>query len=162
MEEPWMTNRGPIVATALDVKKAEAINTLLVHRIDILPSKPGDVIRPFALGLWNDIRPLLKPDMPVMSLRRATSAFLHSKRYYFACAQPDSMRHDVAGNPIEPLSPEDRLAAQERLAALRQTQAKSSVPASEPKSPPPPALSKAELIRASLLGGRKLSDRIAR
>ncbi|MFJ6321614.1 MULTISPECIES: ProQ/FINO family protein [unclassified Rhizobium] len=162
MEEPWTTNRGPIAATALDVKKAEAINTLLVHRIDILPAKPGDIIRPFALGLWNEIRPLLKPDMSVMSLRRATSSFLHSKQYYFACAQSDSMRHDIAGNPIEQLSTEDRLAAQKRLTALRQVQAKPAAPVDEPKVSAPPALSKAELIRASLLGGRKLSDRVAR
>lgn len=161
MEEPPVTNHGPIVATALDVKKAEAINTLLVRRVDILPSKPGDIIRPFALGLWNELRPLLKPDMSVMSLRRATSAFLHSKQYYFACAQPGSIRHDIAGNPIELLSDEDRHAAQQRLTTLRQTPAKPTPDQSEPKSPPPPAMSKAELIRASLLG-RKLSDRVAR
>lgn len=160
MEEPRMTNHSPIVATALDVKKAEAINTLLVRRVEILPSKPGDIIRPFALGLWNEIRPLLKPDMPVMSLRRATSAFLHSKQYYFACAQPDSIRHDIAGNPIEPLSDEDRHAAQQRLTALRQTPVKSPPQQSEPKSQTP-TMSKADLIRASLLG-RKLSDRVAR
>ncbi|NTF44676.1 ProQ/FINO family protein [Rhizobium rhizogenes] len=161
MEEPWMTNNGPIVATALDVKKAEAINTLLLRRIDILPSRPGDPVRPFALGLWSEIRPLLKPDVPVMSLRRATSAFLHSKRYYFACAQPDSMRHDISGNPTEPLSAEDRVAAQERLTTLRQTQTKAPVHHPEPK-PAPPTISKADLIRASLLGRRKLSDGVAR
>lgn len=158
MEEPGTTNREPIVATELDVKKAAAINTLLLRPIDILPAKAGDPIRPFALGLWNEIRPLLKPDVPVMSLRRSTSAFLHSKRYYHACAQPDSMRHDLAGNPVEPLSAEDRLAAQQRLITLRQTQAKATLQREEP--PPPPALSKAELIRASLLGRR--SDRAAR
>ncbi|MGV1757374.1 ProQ/FINO family protein [Rhizobium sp. P44RR-XXIV] len=161
MEEPWMTNNGPIVATALDVKKADAINTLLLQRIDILPSRPGDPVRPFALGLWSEIRPLLKPDVPVMSLRRATSAFLHSKQYYFACAQPDSMRHDISGNPTEPLSSEDRLAAQHRLTTLRQTQTKAPVHQPEPK-PAPPAVSKADLIRASLLGRRKLSDGVAR
>ncbi|TXI01788.1 MAG: ProQ/FINO family protein [Rhizobium sp.] len=158
MEEPWTTNRGPIAATELDVKKAAAINTLLLRPIDILPAKAGDPIRPFALGLWNEIRPLLKPDVPVMSLRRSTSAFLHSKRYYYACALPDSMRHDLAGNPVEPLSAEDRQAAQERLVALRQTTAKPEARQEEPA--PPPALSKAELIRASLLGRR--SDRASR
>ncbi|MGV1794780.1 ProQ/FINO family protein [Rhizobium sp. A37_96] len=161
MEEPWTTNRGPIAATELDVKKAAAINSLLLRPIDILPAKAGDTIRPFALGLWNEIRPLLKPDVPVMSLRRSTSAFLHSKRYYYACAQSDSMRHDLAGNPVEPLSAEDRLAAQERLNALRQAPAKSSTHRDEP-APPPPAVSKAELIRASLLGRSKRSDRVAR
>ncbi|WP_112798945.1 ProQ/FINO family protein [Rhizobium sp. SYY.PMSO] len=160
MEEPWTTNRGPIVATELDVKKAAAINTLLLRPVDILPAKAGDPIRPFALGLWNEIRPLLKPDVPVMSLRRATSAFLHSKRYYYACAQPDSMRHDLAGNPVEPLSTEDRSAAQERLNALRQTSAKVEARRDEPPSPPP-AVSKAELIRASLLRSKR-SDRAAR
>ena len=158
MEEPWTTDRGPIVATELDVRKAAAINTLLLRPIEILPAKAGDPIRPFALGLWNEIRPLLKPDVPVMSLRHATSAFLHSKRYYYACAQPDSMRHDLAGNPVEPLSAADRQAAQQRLAVLKQAQTKATVQREEP--PPPPALSKAELIRASLLGRR--SDRAAR
>ena len=158
MEEPWTTDRGPIVATELDVRKAAAIHTLLLRPIEILPAKAGDPIRPFALGLWNEIRPLLKPDVPVMSLRRATSAFLHSKRYYYACAQPDSMRHDLAGNPVEPLSAADRQAAQQRLAVLKQAQTKATVQREEP--PPPPALSKAELIRASLLGRR--SDRAAR
>ncbi|AYG69517.1 MULTISPECIES: ProQ/FINO family protein [unclassified Rhizobium] len=161
MEEPWTTDREPIIATELDVKKAAAINALLLRPIAILPIKAGELIRPFALGLWNEIRPLLKPDVPVMSLRRATSAFLHSKRYYHACAQPDSMRHDLAGNPVEPLSTEDRLAAQQRLIALRQTQTKTSSHRDEP-NPPPPVLSKAELIRASLLGVSKRPDRVAR
>lgn len=161
MEEPWTISRDPIVATELDVKKATAIGVLLVRPIDVLPSKPGEIIRPFALGLWNEIRPLLKPDTPVMALRRATSAFLHSKQYYFACAQPDSMRHDIDGNPIEPLSPADRLAARQRLIALKQIPAKIPDP-QEQSAPPPPAPSKSELIRASLLRGSKRSDRLAR
>ncbi|NLR98110.1 ProQ/FINO family protein [Rhizobium sp. P38BS-XIX] len=162
MEESRMTNHGPIVATALDIKKADAINTLLVHHIGILPQKPGDLIRPFALGLWNEIRPLLRPDMSVMSLRRATSAFLHSKQYYFACAQSDSMRHNIDGNPTEPLSADDRQAAQKRLVVLKQTQSKPAPAPVEPKAPPAPVVSKADLIRASLLGRRKLSDGVAR
>ncbi|NKJ35586.1 MULTISPECIES: ProQ/FINO family protein [Rhizobium] len=161
MEEPWTITRDPIVATELDVRKAKAINALLVRPIDILPSKPGEIIRPFALGLWNEIRPLLKPDTPVMALRRATSAFLHSKQYYFASAQPDSMRHDIDGNPIEPLSPEDRLAARQRLTTLKQTPVKTAEPQEQP-APPPPALSKSELIRAALLRGGKRSDRLVR
>ncbi|MBN8954575.1 MULTISPECIES: ProQ/FINO family protein [unclassified Rhizobium] len=160
MEEPRTTNREPILATELDVKKAAAINTLLLRPIGILPVKAGDPIRPFALGLWNEIRPLLKPDVPVMSLRRSTSAFLHSKRYYHACAQQGSMRHDLDGNPVEPLSDEDRLAAHQRLATLRQTQAQAKATVQHEEPPAPPVLSKAELIRASLLGRR--SDRAAR
>lgn len=162
MEEAWTTNHEPIVATDLDIKKAAAINALLLQPIGILPTKPGDPIRPFALGLWNEIRPLLKPDMPVMSLRRATSTFLHSKRYYHACAQPDSMRHDLAGNPIEPLSTEDRVVAQQRLTALRQLPAKKTAVERDEPTPPAPVSSKADLIRAALLGSRRRSDGVAR
>ena len=76
-------------------------------------------------------------------------------------AQPDSMRHDIDGNPIEPLSPADRLAARQRLIALKQIPAKTPDP-QEQSAPPPPAPSKSELIRASLLRGTKRSDRLAR
>ncbi|MFB9948651.1 ProQ/FINO family protein [Rhizobium puerariae] len=151
MKKLWTASRGPIAANETDVRKAEAINALLVRPIAILPAKPGDPIRPFALGLWNEIRPLLKPDMGVTALRRATAAFIHSKRYFLASAQPDSMRHDIDGHPVEPLSAEDRLAAQERFMSLKQRVGDEEKPVAEP-APPAPVLSKTEQIRAALLG----------
>ena len=160
MDKPWTISRGPIVANELDVRKADAINALLVRSIAILPAKPGDPIDPFALGLGNDILSLMRPEGSATALRRTTGAFLHSKRYYFATAQPDSIRHDIDGNAVEEISAADRLAAQQRFMKFKQDdkpEAK-AVPAAPPP-PPAPVLSKAALIRASLL--RKKSDRPA-
>ena len=141
MTKPWTASRGPITANETDLAKARAINALLLRPIEILPAKVGDPIRPFALGLWNDIRPLLKPDVGITKLRRATGAYLHSKRYFFATAQPDSMRFDVQGNPAEPVSDADRLAAQERYQNLARGSAATP-------------LTKSEQIRVALLTRR--------
>ncbi|ANM14379.1 MULTISPECIES: ProQ/FINO family protein [unclassified Rhizobium] len=151
MDKPWKISRGPIAATELDVEKATAINMLLIRPVAVLPAKAGDPIRPFAVGLFNELRPLLKPDAGVTALRRATAAYVHCRRYYFASAQPDAMRHDLAGEPVEPLSPEDRLVAQKRFLSLKQSTSKAEAP-EQPAPVPPPLLSKSEQIRAALLG----------
>lgn len=152
MDKPWKISRGPIAATELDVEKANAINSMLIRPVGVLPAKPGDPVLPFAVGLFNELRPLLKPDAGVTTLRRATAAYVHCRRYYFASAQPDSMRHNIDGEPVEPLSVEDRLVAQKRFLSLKQS-AKAEAP--EPAPVPPPVLSKNEQIRAALLRGRK-------
>jgi len=155
MDKPWKISRGPIAATELDVEKANAINMLLIRPVGVLPAKSGDAIRPFAVGLFNEFRPLLKPDAGVTTLRRATAAYVHCRRYYFASAQPDSMRHGLDGEPVEPLSPEDRLVAQKRFLNLKQITGKADAP--EQAAPvPAPLLSKSEQIRAALLGKRNV------
>ncbi|NEJ73911.1 ProQ/FINO family protein [Rhizobium phaseoli] len=151
MDKPWKISRGPIAATELDVEKATAINMLLIRPVAVLPTKAGDPIRPFAVGLFNELRPLLKPDAGVTTLRRATAAYVHCRRYYFASAQPDSMRHGLEGEPVEPISPEDRLVAQKRFLSLKQSTGKAEAPEA-PVPVPPPLLSKSEQIRAALLG----------
>ncbi|MBB2719211.1 UNVERIFIED_ORG: hypothetical protein GGE64_004927 [Rhizobium etli] len=152
MDKPWKISRGPIAATELDVEKANAINSMLIRPVGVLPAKPGDPVLPFAVGLFNELRPLLNPEAGVTTLRRATAAYVHCRRYYFASAQPDSMRHNIDGEPVEPLSAEDRLVAQKRFLSLKQS-AKAEAP--EPAPVPPPVLSKNEQIRAALLRGRK-------
>ncbi|APO77831.1 conjugation repressor FinO/ProQ protein (plasmid) [Rhizobium etli 8C-3] len=149
MDKSRTVSQTPIAATEFDVQKAAAISMLLVRPIGILPDKPGDQIRPFALGLFNDIRALAKPDVKATALRRAVGSFVHSKRYYFASAQSDSMRHDIDGKPVEPLSTEDRLVAQRRLLSLKRNNDEHSVPRVEP--PTAAAPSKTEQIRAALL-----------
>jgi hypothetical protein len=57
------------------------------------------------------------------------------------------MRHDIDGSPIKPVSPEDRVLAQER----NDPKIVSAPEAAEPAMSAP---NKAELIRASLLQGR--------
>lgn len=119
MDRPWTVSRGPIAATELDVEKARAINAMLVRPIGILPSCAGEPIRPFAIGLFNEMRMLLRPGYGVTNLRRATAAYVFSKRYYFASAQPDSMRHDLDGNPVAALDAADRLASQKSFLKLK-------------------------------------------
>lgn len=150
---PWTKSRGPIQATEQDVRKADAINALLVRPIALLPTRVGDPILPFTIGIFDTIRQHLKPETSPTPLRRAVGTFVHSKRYFFACAQPDSMRHDVDGQPIEPLSQEDRLSAQQKFLALKQAVAPPQVP------PPTPEPSKSDLIRAALLGRKTKPER---
>ena len=147
MTKAWTVSRGPIAATPLDVQKADAINALLLRPAGILPAAPGDQIKPFAIGLFDEIRALLKPEIGATALRRAVGAFVHSKRYNFATAQPDSMRHDVEGKAVEPVSDTGRLLAQERFLTLKPSH-HSPDASDEPAASP----SKADLIRASLLG----------
>lgn len=152
MTKAWTVSRGPIAATEIDVQKADAINAMLMRPIGILPAAPGDQIKPFAIGLFDEIRALLKPDLGVTSLRRAVAAYVHSKRYYFASAQPDAMRHDIDGRDGEPMSEADRLVAQQRFMTLQRSRAPADTAKAEPPTPPP---SKADLIRAALLGSRQ-------
>lgn len=153
MAKLWTVSRSPVLATDIDIKKAEAINVMLVRPIGILPGSVGDQIRPFAIGLFSEIRPLLKPGVTATALRRAIAVFVHSKRYYFASAQPDSVRHDIDGKPLAPLSDSDRLMAQDRfLAAKRKTETPKSTACEPSQSVAEVPLTKTEQIRAALLG----------
>jgi ProP effector len=156
-------NKGAVAAGAADIEKAEAIAALLVRPVGLLPKVSGDPIKPFAIGVWNDIRKLLKPETPVISLRRATSAYTHSKRYLSACAQADAYRYEIDGNPIGPVSDEDRIAAQLALSKLKNTAADtqspspSGSPSSSRHSSPEaahaaPDVTRANQIRAGILG----------
>lgn len=149
MPRLWTESRGAIAAGPNEIGKAEAINALLVRPIGLLPQVEGDPIKPFALGVWTEIRALLKPDLSVTALRRATSVYTHSKRYYFACAQPDAQRHDVDGKPVGPVSDEDRLAAQTTVLSLKGNSSPVETVAVAADDVAPP---KASLIRAGIFG----------
>jgi len=127
MDRPWTESRGPVAASERDVQKADTINALLVVKIDVLPQKAGDPIRPFVIGILDDIRPLLKPGARLTKLRRAVAIYARLKRYYFASAQPDSMRHDLAGMPIEPVSPADRMEAQRQFLEMKRMKPKTEL-----------------------------------
>ncbi|GAA5658060.1 RNA chaperone ProQ [Brucella sp. NBRC 13694] len=128
-----------------------AIESLPVHPLGVLPTEIGDPIRPVTIGFFQQVSPLLKPDASVTTLRRAIGAYVHSKRYYLSCSQVDAMRHDLDGNPVEPVSDTDRLNAEEQLSAFGQQTKQVSTLSIEP-SPVLETHSKRDLIRASLLG----------
>lgn len=143
---------GPVPARDREVSKADEINALLTRPIAILPIKVGDPIRPFALGLWNEIRCLLKPEISVSTLRKATGAYIHSRSYQIAVARQDSSRHDINGVPIDLVSDADRLDAQQRYESLRGRDGKAKSGAHLLLPAPP---SKTEMIRAALLERRR-------
>ncbi|MGO7133457.1 ProQ/FINO family protein [Rhizobium leguminosarum] len=146
----WTASRGPIAATETDVAKATVINAFMTSPASIFPKKAGDPILPFSVGLFKDLKSRLKPGVGTTVLRRAVAVYVHSKRYYFASAQPDAMRHDFDGEVVEVVSTADRMLAQERFMTLTRG-----------KEPPSPATvednvaavmpSKNEKIRAALL-----------
>lgn len=150
MTRRWTESCSPIAATQRDVDKAGAINALLVRPINVLPQKAGDPIRPFARGIFENIRPLLKPEVGVTKLRRATAVYVRLKRYYFASAQPDAMRHDLEGAVVEAVSEADRLEAQRRFLEMKQ----GGLAVEKTPDPEPPQPTKNELIRAALLKRR--------
>lgn len=154
MDKPWTESRGPVAATERDVQKAGAINTLLVRPIEVLPQRAGDPIRPFAVGIFEEIRPLLKPDVGLTKLRRATAVYVRLKRYYFASAQPGSMRHNLAGAPVCPVSEEDRREAQRCFLNMKRNHSQPQEQAAPPDAATGPESTKNELIRASLLKRR--------
>ncbi|WP_457584880.1 ProQ/FINO family protein [Ensifer canadensis] len=89
---------------------------------------------------------------PISSiLRRATGAYLHSKRYHLAVAQTGSTRHDINGLPVEPVSDDDRLAAEEKIESLKKRDDARKAPSAAPAVARSISLSRADTIRASLL-----------
>lgn len=129
-----MSSQDKVTARRVGRRRAEAIASLLVRPIGILPKPAGDAIPPFALRLWSEIRRLMRPEAGAGRLRRATGAYLHPKAYNLVVSMPGSMRHDLDGRPVADVSPSDRQDAKDRIAA-------------EPAEPP----STSDLIRAGRL-----------
>lgn len=109
-----------IRATEKDLRRSKAIEALLTQPLGVLPSETGDPIRPVSIGFFQQLSPLLKPEASVTALRRVIGAYVHSKRYYLSCSQEGAMRHDCAGNPVEPVSDADRQNAEKCLSTFGQ------------------------------------------
>ncbi|MBD9625017.1 ProQ/FINO family protein [Ensifer sp. ENS06] len=144
-------NAGAVLARERDISRAEAINALLTRPVDILPAKVGDPIRPFALGLWSEIRCLLRPEVSASTLRKATGSYVHSRRYQIAMARPDSLRHDINGAPVGAVSDGDRLAAQQKYEGLRSGNGARKTASGAAPASLRPTVSKSDMIRAALL-----------
>lgn len=151
MNEKSQISSKPVIATDKDIRRATAITDLLVQPLGVLPVAVGDPIRPVAIGFFQQVSPFLSPGVSVTALRRAIGAYVHSKRYYLACGRPDAMRHDINGEPIEPVSESDQLNAQKCLQIFREQKGQTPAPAIV-ASPVAAAENKRDLIRASLLG----------
>src|SRR3954467_6006636 len=74
----------------------------------VLPSAVGDPIRPLKIGVHTDLAALL-PDGEVHEvLSRVLRRYTRSSQYLAALAAPDAVRHDLAGNPVEPVAEEHK------------------------------------------------------
>lgn len=105
--------RGPIKVDRYSLTAARAIDALLTMPIAVLPQKEGDIIRPFRVGIGEDIRMLLRPEIELKGLRKALRRYAYSAQYLQALAQDDSMRHEINGEAVEPVSEEDRVQARQ-------------------------------------------------
>ena len=105
---PWARSRVPSTAGPAVLARAQALNALLVAPIGVLPAALGDPLRPFQIGLGPEILARRRPEVGVNVCERAIRDYVRSFSYRHAVAQPGSMRYDLDGNPVEPVSEKDR------------------------------------------------------
>ncbi|QDG94468.1 hypothetical protein NIBR502774_18120 (plasmid) [Rhizobium sp. NIBRBAC000502774] len=115
----WASSQGAVLASAWDLRKAAAVNQLLTEAAAVLPQKETDAVLPFEIGIFGQFSARLQPGIAKIRLRRAIAAYAAAKNYLLASAQPDAMRHDIAGRPKSPVNPDDRMAAQLRVTEIR-------------------------------------------
>ena len=74
----------------------------------VLPSKVGDPIRPLKIGVHSDLAALLPDGEAHEVLSRVLRRYTRSTQYLAALAVPAAVRHDLAGNPVEPVAEEHK------------------------------------------------------
>ncbi len=84
------------------------LDALLVAPIGVFPAVLGDPLRPFQIGLGPEILARRRREVAVNICERAIRDYVRSFSYRHAAPQPGSMRYDLDGNPIEPVSDKDR------------------------------------------------------
>ncbi|WP_082660536.1 ProQ/FINO family protein [Aureimonas ureilytica] len=107
----WKKARGPIVASPRMVELAEAINAHLLAPIGVLPNSTERPVLPFAIGISAEIEARIKPGDSMDDLKIAIRKYVRHRTYLLAMGQPNSTRHDIDGNPVEPVSEENRQTA---------------------------------------------------
>ncbi len=98
------------VADRWHIRLFEPLRQLLPTWPVLLPSKLGDPIRPLAIGTDKAlIAMLLAPDQDATSLIKQTiRRYCMTEQYARAMARDGAMRHDLNGNPVEPI-PENQV-----------------------------------------------------
>jgi sRNA-binding protein len=146
-------DQSRVLATPLEVQRARAILELISGPADVLPTTPDDEVLPFAIGLFDEFKAMRKDGVSISKLRKATSAYVHSRRYYLASARVGATRYSLDGSPVEQLNDRDRTAAKVSLQSLDEAHGRITTP-----SPLPPA-DKASRIKSGLLPRRERTDR---
>jgi sRNA-binding protein len=74
----------------------------------VLPSAVGDPIRPLKIGVHTDLAVLLPDGEAHQVLSPVLRRYARAREYVTALAAPDALRHDLAGNPVEPVVEEHK------------------------------------------------------
>ena len=74
----------------------------------VLPSEVGDPIRPLKIGVRSDLAVLLPDGEAHEVLSRVLRRYTRGREYLAALAAPDALRHNLAGNPVEPVAEEHK------------------------------------------------------
>src|SRR3954463_339668 len=74
----------------------------------VLPSKVGDPIRPLKIGVRSDLAVLLPDGEAHEVLGRVLRRYTRGREYLAALAASDALRHDLVGNPVEPVAEEHK------------------------------------------------------
>jgi len=75
----------------------------------VLPSEIGDPIRPLKIGVRDDLAALLPNGEGHAVLGPVLRRYTRAWEYLAALAAPDALRHDLAGNPVEPVAEEHKI-----------------------------------------------------
>src|SRR3954468_22945762 len=74
----------------------------------VLPSEVGDPIRPLKIGVRADLAALLPDGEAHEVLSQVLRRYTRGREYVTALAAPDALRHDLDGNPVEPVADEHK------------------------------------------------------
>jgi hypothetical protein len=85
----------------------------------VLPSAVGDPIRPLKIGVRDDLAALLPNGEGHAVLGPVLRRYTRAWEYLAALAAPDALRHDLAGNPVEPVAEEHKIPARPASKAVQ-------------------------------------------
>jgi hypothetical protein len=75
----------------------------------VLPSEIGDPVRPLKIGVRDDLATLLPAGEAPEVLNRVLRRYTRSTQYLTALTAPGALRHDLDGNPVEPVAAEHKV-----------------------------------------------------
>jgi ProP effector len=93
----------------------------------VLPSEIGDPIRPLKIGVRDDLAALLPNGEGHGVLGQVLRRYTRAWEYMAALAAPDAMRHDLAGNPVEPVADEHKAHAKPSVRPVQTPQRKETI-----------------------------------
>lgn len=108
-----------VVATRYEVARAAELCALLREWPPVFPTEIGAPIQPLALGIHDALKILTRPEIDDTQLKQALRGYCLGLGYLLAQGRSGAWRHDLAGNPVEPVSEKHRRTAWTRFKTVR-------------------------------------------